>query len=128
MQMTIGMAVYDDFDGVYFTIQSIRLHHDLQDVEFIVVDNNPASPAGRTTGDFVRGWVPRGRYIPMPEPKGTTQTRQRVYDEAAGEAVVVMDPHVLLTPGVLGRLVQFYRKNPETLDLAPLNRKNIRSA
>ena len=25
--LTIGMATYDDFDGVYFTIQSLRLHH-----------------------------------------------------------------------------------------------------
>jgi hypothetical protein len=25
--LTIGMATYDDFDGVYFTVQSLRAHH-----------------------------------------------------------------------------------------------------
>ena len=27
MRLTIGMATFDDFDGLYFTIQSLRLHH-----------------------------------------------------------------------------------------------------
>ena len=25
--LTIGMATYDDYDGVYFTTQAIRLYH-----------------------------------------------------------------------------------------------------
>jgi hypothetical protein len=26
--LTIGMPVYDDFDGMYFTIQALRMYHD----------------------------------------------------------------------------------------------------
>ena len=26
-QLTIGMATYDDYDGVYFTVQALRLFH-----------------------------------------------------------------------------------------------------
>ncbi len=27
--LTIGMSVYDDFDGVYFTMQALRMYHDI---------------------------------------------------------------------------------------------------
>ena len=39
------MCTYDDINGVYFSLQSLRLYHPLvQDdkVELIVIDNNPA--------------------------------------------------------------------------------------
>src|SRR5262245_29501083 len=26
-KLTVGMATYDDYDGVYFTLQAIRLYH-----------------------------------------------------------------------------------------------------
>ena len=44
--LTIGMATYDDYDGVYFTIQAIRLNHPeiAGEIEFIVVDNHPDGP------------------------------------------------------------------------------------
>jgi hypothetical protein len=37
--LTIGMAAYNDFGGVYFTLQSLRLYQDLRDTELLVVDN-----------------------------------------------------------------------------------------
>ena len=45
-RLTIGMATYDDYDGVYFTIQSIRFHNPELDgqLEFVVIDNNPGRP------------------------------------------------------------------------------------
>ena len=48
--LTIGMATFDDFDGLYFTVQSLRLHHwaDLKDCEILVVDNNPDGEDGKT--------------------------------------------------------------------------------
>ena len=36
--LTIGMPTYKDFDGVYFTIQALRMYHDLNNVELLVVD------------------------------------------------------------------------------------------
>ena len=41
MLLTIGMPTYDDFDGVYFTLQSLKAFHDLEDVELLVVDTKP---------------------------------------------------------------------------------------
>jgi hypothetical protein len=28
--LTIGMATYDDYDGVYFTLQSLRMYHPVE--------------------------------------------------------------------------------------------------
>ena len=41
--LTIGMATYDDYDGVYFTVQALRLYHRevARDVAILVLDNNP---------------------------------------------------------------------------------------
>ena len=41
--LTIGMPTYKDFDGVYFTIQALRMYHDLNDVELLVVDTEEKS-------------------------------------------------------------------------------------
>ena len=53
--LTIGTACYDDFDGVYFTVTSLLLHHaDVMDqCEIVVIDNCPQSEQGRMTRDWV---------------------------------------------------------------------------
>src|SRR5690606_2358249 len=45
--LTIGMATYDDYEGVWSTIQALKLYHDLSRVKLLVVNNNPDSPAGQ---------------------------------------------------------------------------------
>ena len=43
-KLTIGIPVYDDYDGVFFTLQALRFAYRLNDwIEFLVVDNNPDS-------------------------------------------------------------------------------------
>lgn len=44
----------------------------------------------------------------MEEAGGTTQTRQRIIDEASAPAVLIMDCHVLLEAGALAKLIDFY--------------------
>lgn len=120
-KLTIGMAVYDDFDGVFFTVQALRLYHDLSNVELLVVDNLPNSPAGEMTRGLIENWASDGtagaRYIAMPEPTGTTQPRNRVFDEASGDAVMCVDSHVMLAPGSIARLLNWYDSNPANGDL-----------
>lgn len=121
MKMTIGMAVYDDYDGVVFTCQALALYHDLRDCEIIIVDNNPRSPQGIYTAGYAQSVSARReglvRYIPMPEAVGTTQPRNRVFAEAHGEIVVCLDPHVLLAPGALSRLLRWYQDHPKSQDI-----------
>jgi glycosyltransferase involved in cell wall biosynthesis len=115
LELTIGMAVYQDFDGVYFSVQDLRLHHDMENVEILIVDNSGCN----VTAAFAlsTGQDSRVRYLRYTEKSGTAAPRQKVFEEARGQAVVCMDSHVLFAPGTITRLKQFYRTSPDTLDL-----------
>ena len=76
--LTIGMATYNDFDGVYFTLQALRLYHDLEDVELLVVDNFGCEH----TQQFVEGWV-KARYVLATEAVGTAAPRNLVFRRGA---------------------------------------------
>ncbi len=117
-KLTIGMSVYDDFDGVYFTIQALRLYHlkhlDI-DTEFIVIDNNPNSPSGAETKIFVESWA-RGKYIPYTDRISPT-SRDEVFKHATGDYTLCIDCHILLKDGALQHLINYYKANPDTTDL-----------
>lgn len=120
-KLTIGMACYDDFEGVYFTTQALRMYHDLSNVELLIVDNKPDSRHGQATKQLIEHKLqPRNagaRYIAMPSPVGTSAPRQRIFDEARGEYVLCIDSHVLLPAGVIAKLIAWYEANPDSLDL-----------
>jgi Glycosyl transferase family 2 len=111
--LTIGMATYNDFNGVYFTLQALRLYQDLRDTELLVVDNY-GCPA---TKRLVEGWVHGARYVLATEVRGTAAPRDLVFREARGEAVLCCDSHVLFAPGAIMRLKEYYREHPECPDL-----------
>jgi hypothetical protein len=111
-ELTIGMATYDDFDGVYFTIQSLRLYHDLDRVELLVVDNYGCSQ----TSEFVRDWA-GGRYLLATDVVGTAAPKDLVFRNASGSAVLCCDSHVLFAPGCIARLKRFHRDHPDCHDL-----------
>lgn len=113
MKLTIGMATFEDFDGVYFTVQALRAYHDMTDVEIIVVDNMGCD----FTRDFIRAWVPNARYIEYFGVTGTSAPRDLIFHEAAGDIVMCVDCHVLLMPGSLYRLRKHYSDNPKCMDL-----------
>lgn len=121
--LSIGMSVYDDFNGVYFSLQSLRLHHAevMPYTELIVVDNAPNAPGGERMLGGLLSHATNGtagaKYIKMPGEVGTTQPRNAVFAHATGKYVLCMDSHVMLKPGVLGKLIDFYLANQETNDL-----------
>jgi hypothetical protein len=110
--LTIGMATYDDFDGVYFTVQALRLYHDLDDTELVVVDNFGCPH----TRDFVRDWA-GGTYVLATDVVGTAAARDMVFRAAHGSAVLCCDSHVLLAPDVVARLKAYHREHPTGRDL-----------
>lgn len=113
-ELTIGMATFDDYQGVYFTIQALRLNQDLENVELLVVDNF----GDESTRSLVEGWTRgQGRYILAKGTTGTSAPRDLVWREAKGDAVLCMDCHVLLFPGAIARLKQWYRDHPTSKDL-----------
>jgi hypothetical protein len=110
--LTIGMATYDDFDGVYFTLQALRLYQDLADTELLVVDNFGC----KHTEDLVRDWV-GGTYVRATETVGTAAAKDLVFRRASGAAVLCCDSHVLFEPGVVRRLKEWHRDRPDSTDL-----------
>lgn len=110
--LTIGMATYNDFDGVYFTLQALRLYQDLEDTELLVVDNYGCEH----TKAFVKGWT-KARYVLTTDAVGTAAAKNRVFAEARGKAVLCCDSHILFVPGAIAKLKAYYREHPETIDL-----------
>ena len=116
-KLTIGMATYDDFDGVYFSAQAIRLYHPevAADTEVLVIDNNPAGRAAAGLKDLDK-WIDGYRYIPAPFVQGTA-VRDLIFREASGEFVLCMDSHVLFEAGALARLLDYMTRNSGSPDL-----------
>lgn len=113
-KLTIGMATYDDFHGVYFTIQSLRMYHQItktEEVEFIVIDNNPSGSHGESTKNLT-AWIPNLKYIPFTE-KNSTSIRNEIFKNAEGQYTICMDPHVLIQPNGINNLLSYYEKNPD---------------
>jgi len=109
-KFTYGIPVYADFCGAYFTLKALQLYHPefFEQAEIVVVDNSPTHPEGEILRKYVLSLRPEDvKYIPLEHPVGTCPAKQKIFDVASGEWVVVTDSHVLLDPGVLKKLIQF---------------------
>jgi len=93
--ISVGMATYGDWDGVYFTVQALRMYHP-QVTEIIVIDNRGDDKLGEWCAYWGKGIVRYERYT---EVQGTTQSRQQVFEVASRDIVFVIDCHVLIMPG-----------------------------
>ena len=117
-KLTVGMVTYDDFDGVYFTIQAMRLYHPevVDKIEFIVIDNNPNGPHAEAINSLV-GWNRNTiRYVPFSEYKSTS-IRSKIFELANTEYVLCIDCHVLLVPGALAKLIDFFEAKKDNGNL-----------
>jgi Coenzyme PQQ synthesis protein D (PqqD) len=129
-RLCIGMATYDDFDGVWFTIQAIGMYQAevLADVSFLVIDNHPEGAAGASLR-ALEAWLPNYRYVPFDGYRGTA-VRDLVFREACADIVCCVDSHVLLQPGALAHLLEWFSANPGSRDLlqGPLLYDDLKSA
>lgn len=130
--LTVGMSTYDDFDGVYFSIQGLRLYHDIfssDDAEIIVIDNNPNKSHGNEVKNLISSWCHRNvRYIPYNN-KTSTASRNEIFKNANGKYCVSMDCHVLFFPGAFDALIRYYAANPNCKNIihGPLMYDNLTS-
>ena len=108
-KITIGTCVYDDYDGVYFTIQAIRLNNpDLLDrIEFVIINNNPKSSQGSEIPKLIQQLDEPITYLEFSR-YNSPFLKGKVFDLAVTEYVLVLDCHVLLEPGALKKLLDFY--------------------
>lgn len=116
-RLTIGMATYDDYDGVYFTVQSLRMSNPelAGAIEFVVIDNHPGGIASRAL-DQLASRIDGLRYVPRADHAGTS-VRNAVFEEASSPLVLCIDCHVLLVPGALAKLIAWDDANPGHRDL-----------
>lgn len=112
VELTIGIPTYNDFDGLYFTVQSLRHYQDLDMVELLVIDTYGCEH----TRQFVEGPA-GGRYVLATDAAGTAAAKNRVFTEAQGEAVLCCDSHVMILPGAIARLKSYYQEHPGAIDL-----------
>lgn len=131
--LTVGMAHVEDFNGVFMTIQSIRQNNNCEDIEFVVVHNGGGNQHANEVYDFLTRKINNQdnagcRFVHMPDPRGTSAPRDRVFKEARGEYTIVMDSHVIwpgaklrpdgtYCPAPFDALKDHFRKDPDTLDL-----------
>ncbi len=117
-RLTIGMATYDDYDGVYFSIQALRLYHPeiLDETELLVIDNHPDGLSAAALKQLDEK-IPNYRYVPYTSETGTASPRNMVFEEATGEFVLCMDSHIMFEAGGLKHLLSYLEANPRTNDL-----------
>ena len=115
--LTVGIATYEDFDGAWFTIQSLVLHHReaLAGAEILLLDNHPEGPAAPELKRFETS-VPGYRYLPVTTVRSTA-VRDLLFRHAQGEVVLVLDSHVLLDPGALRAVRDYFAERPGCRDL-----------
>ena len=108
-KLTIGMATHDDYDGLYFSIQSIRMFHKevLDDIEFVIVDNNPTSIHGKPIRKLT-DWIKEPlQYLPFTKYQATT-IKNKVFALSDTPYTLCMDSHVMIEAGGLKKLIDFY--------------------
>ena len=113
-KLTIGICVYDDYDGAYFTLQSIRFHNPdiLHRLEFVIINNNPKSKRGKALYKF-KDWIKEPlTYVEVTD-YASPFLKGKIFELANTEYVLVMDCHVLLAPGCLKKLLDFYDKGQD---------------
>lgn len=119
--LTIGMATYDDYDGVFFTIQSLRMHHEICNsdaVEYIVLDTNPNSPHGQEVKKFVTtGLNGKGKYVEKNSGNISSFNKYEIVDHATGKYVLILDCHVLIQSNGIDSLLDYYLDNRNCKDL-----------
>jgi hypothetical protein len=109
--LTIGMASYANRAEVWFTVQALRLYHQRPEIEILVVDN---------FGDDKLGTFLAGagvRYVAYTEVSGAANAKQRVFEVASGEWVLLLDSHILLPPGAVDRLLEWIEAHRHSQDL-----------
>lgn len=120
--LTIGCAHFKDFEGLWPTIQSIRLNNAelMPQTEFIVVNN---SPEDTETANAIRQLLSNlvecagSKYVELPGNKGTSLSRNEIFKHATGKYTVVMDCHLEFWPGSFKALMDHYATDPESNDI-----------
>lgn len=116
MNLTISMATHSDYDGVFFTIQAIRMYQDLPpNTEFLILDNNPDSDHGRQIKHFAKS-VPNMRVIDVTD-RESSFVKYDAFHLATGDVILGLDCHVLLQKGFIKAMMEYWSWNPKSRNM-----------
>jgi len=96
IRWSICLPSYNNFLEVYFTVQSLRLHHDMSDKEIVIADNYGDDGLLEFVERRGDGVV---RYERACEVRGVSAAKNAAIQAARGEFVLCMDSHILLKQG-----------------------------
>lgn len=112
--LSIGIPTYKDYDGVYFTIQSLRMYHDTNDVEILIVDTEEQK--NKDVFDFCQ--LTNIKYFHKPDAAHTpSAAKNYVFQLANSKYVMCIDCHVLLEKNSLQKLKKYLVTNKPEKDL-----------
>lgn len=106
-KLTVGMACWDDVEGVFWTLSILRQFHvryfsGLRDeVELLVIDDMPNEQ--RELRHLCN--LANARYEHVPKNRGPAQAKTTVFEQARGEYTLLLDSHVLCLPGSIIHLL-----------------------
>lgn len=110
--LTIGMATYKDFEGVWMTIEALRAYHP-HAFDLIVIDTAPQSC--RQTEGVTK--AAGGKYFHRPDLVGTAAPRDQLFRVARSPWVMCLDSHVLLEPNAVAAAIAYAESHPDCIDL-----------
>ncbi|NYH79916.1 hypothetical protein FHR84_003265 [Actinopolyspora biskrensis] len=116
-ELTIAIPTLNDFDGTWFTIASLRLHHAhlMGSTQILILDNHPFGEEAVALRDLA-SWIPNVYYVPVATLRSTAVCGM-AFRFAAAEVVMVLDSHVLLPAGAPDAVLAHFRDHPGTRDL-----------
>ncbi len=115
--LCIALPTFDDYTGVWATLGSIALHHPeiAGRVNFLILDNHPAGVFSPALKDLDHK-IAQLRYLPF-DGYRSTAIRDLAFREADADIVLCLDSHVLLAPGALASLLDYFDAHPDSRDL-----------
>lgn len=108
--LTIGMATYDDPQGVWWTLSSLRLHHvGIHDprIELLVINDHPKECQDLTNACANAG----ARLINKSKNLGPAHAKNTIWEQATGQHVLMLDCHVLLGNGSIKYIIEAIKQD-----------------
>ena len=103
-KLTIGMACYDDVQGVFWSLSILNQFHQTNknpEVELIVIDDMPQQQKDLPNVAALSG----AKYVHKPKNKGPAHAKNSVFEEATGLYTLLLDSHVLCAPNSIAHLL-----------------------
>jgi hypothetical protein len=110
--LTIGLPVYDDYDGAYFTVQALRMYHG-NAFKIIVIDTQPGGQ--QILRDLCI--AAQASYFHEPHGSGPAYGKQKVFERSTTPFTMCIDCHVFLVPESVKLLHKYLLDNWNSNDL-----------